>query len=80
MKSALAVLLLVLTLGVAAGANAAIITSTDGQGRRITFDVRSTAADTDWYASVLRATATTNAQNRWRISAQLRRIGVSGGL
>jgi hypothetical protein len=57
MKSALAVFVLVLTLGVAASANAAIITSTDGQGRRMTFDVRSTAADTDWYASILRATA-----------------------
>jgi hypothetical protein len=57
MKSAFALLVLVLTLTVAAGANAAIITSTDGQGRRITFDVRATAVDTNWYADVLRATA-----------------------
>jgi hypothetical protein len=57
MKSALAVLVLVLTLAFAASAGAAIITTTDGQGRRITFDVRSTAVDTDWYAAILRATA-----------------------
>jgi hypothetical protein len=57
MKSALAVILLALCLTVAAGANAAIITSTDGQGRRITFDVRAAAVDTNWYADVLRGTA-----------------------
>jgi predicted thioesterase len=57
MKSALAVLVLALSLVLAAGASAAIITSTDGQGRRITFDVRATAVDTNWYADVLRATA-----------------------
>lgn len=57
MKSVLAVLALVLALAFAASAGAAIITTTDGQGRRITFDVRSTAADTDWYASILRGTA-----------------------
>jgi len=57
MKSLLAALVLVLGLALAGGAGAAIITSTDAQGRRITFDVRSTAADTDWYASILRATA-----------------------
>ena len=56
-KSALALVALVLTLVVAAGANAAIITSQDAQGRRITFDVRATAVDTNWYADVLRATA-----------------------
>lgn len=56
-KSVLALLVLVLMLAVAAGADAAIITSTDGQGRRITFDVRATAVDTNWYADVLRATA-----------------------
>ena len=55
MKSLFAAL--VLGLALAGGAGAAIITSTDAQGRRITFDVRSTAADTDWYASILRATA-----------------------
>ena len=57
MKSALALLVLVLTFAVAAGANAAIVTSTDAQGRRITFDVRAATVDTDWYASVLRSIA-----------------------
>jgi hypothetical protein len=57
MKSALALLVLVVTLGLAAGANAAIVTSTDTQGRRITFDVRAATVDTDWYASVLRSIA-----------------------
>ena len=57
MLFALALLVLVLTLAVAAGANAAIVTSTDAQGRRITFDVRAAAVDTDWYTAVLRATA-----------------------
>ena len=57
MKSALAVLVLALSLVFAGGASAAIITSTDGQGRRITFDVRATAVDTNWYADVLRGTA-----------------------
>jgi hypothetical protein len=56
-KAFLAALILVLTLAVAAGANAAIVTSADAQGRRITFDVRAKNVDTDWYASVLRATA-----------------------
>ena len=41
----------------AAGANAAIITSHDDQGRTITFDVRAATVDTEWYASVLRASA-----------------------
>jgi predicted thioesterase len=41
----------------ASGARAAIITSHDNQGRTITFDVRATAVDTDWYAAVLRASA-----------------------
>ena len=57
MKSAVAAIVLALTLAVVAGANAAIITSTDGQGRPITFDVRATAVDINWYADVLRATA-----------------------
>jgi hypothetical protein len=56
-KPLLTVVVLALTLALAAGANAAIITTTDGQGRRITFDVRATAVDTNWYADVLRATA-----------------------
>jgi hypothetical protein len=38
-------------------ADAAIIRAQDTQGRTMTFDVRATAVDTDWYASVLRATA-----------------------
>jgi hypothetical protein len=55
-RTALALLAaLVLALGAAAGAGAAIVTSHDAQGRPITFDVRVTAADTDWYASVLSA-------------------------
>jgi hypothetical protein len=57
MKSALAVLIFAVSLAFAASASAAIITSTDGQGRRITFDVRATAVDTNWYADVLRGTA-----------------------
>jgi hypothetical protein len=60
MRSLLAAVVLVLALALAAGANAAIITSTDAQGRTITFDVRAPAVDTDWYASVLRATAHAN--------------------
>jgi predicted thioesterase len=56
-RSVLALLVLGLSLALATGASAAIITSTDGQGRRITFDVRATAVDTNWYADVLRATA-----------------------
>jgi predicted thioesterase len=48
---------LLVTLAVAAGAGAAIVTTTDLQGRPITFDVRATGVDTNWYANVLRATA-----------------------
>ena len=47
----------VAALALAGGANAAIITTTDGQGRRITFDVRAATADTNWYRDILRATA-----------------------
>ena len=57
MKSVLALLVLVVSLALAGGASAAIVTSTDLQGRRITFDVRATAVDTNWYADVLRAIA-----------------------
>ena len=46
-----------LTLALATGADAAIITSQDEQGRPITFDVRAATVDTEWYASVLRASA-----------------------
>ena len=57
MKSALALLALVVSLALPVGAGAAIVTSTDLQGRRITFDVRAATVDTNWYADVLRATA-----------------------
>ena len=57
MKSVLALLVLAVSLAVAGGASASIVTSTDLQGRRITFDVRATAVDTNWYADVLRAIA-----------------------
>jgi hypothetical protein len=57
MKSVFALVALVVSLAVAGGASAAIVTSTDLQGRRITFDVRATAVDTNWYTDVLRATA-----------------------
>jgi hypothetical protein len=46
-----------LALVFATGANAAIVTSHDDQGRQITFDVRAPNVDTEWYASVLRASA-----------------------
>ena len=48
---------LALALAVATGADAAIITAQDVQGRTITYDVRATAVDTDWYTAVLRASA-----------------------
>ena len=57
MKPLVAMLALVVTLALAAGAGAAIVTSTDLQGRRITFDVRAPAVDTDWYAGIMRAIA-----------------------
>src|ERR671922_2782027 len=57
MKLVLALLVLVVSLAVTAGASAAIVTSTDLQGRRITFDVRAATVDTNWYRDVLRATA-----------------------
>jgi hypothetical protein len=53
----LAALLAAFALTGATGANAAIITSHDDQGRTITFDVRAATVDTEWYASVLRASA-----------------------
>ena len=46
-----------LALVFATGANAAIVTSHDDQGRQITFDVRAPNVDTEWYASILRASA-----------------------
>jgi hypothetical protein len=48
---------LALALAAATGADAAIVTSRDAQGRVITFDVRAATVDTEWYASVLRAAA-----------------------
>ncbi|HSC72521.1 MAG TPA: hypothetical protein VLB89_00045 [Gaiellaceae bacterium] len=57
MKILVTVLALVLTLLAAAGASAAIVNTTDLQGRPMTFDVRAKNVDTDWYANVLRATA-----------------------
>jgi hypothetical protein len=51
----------------ATDANAAIITSHDGQGRTITFDVRAATADTEWYASVLSAAAHGNEISEVRI-------------
>ena len=51
----------------AANANAAIITSHDDQGRTITFDVRAATVDTEWYASVLRASAHGNEISAVRI-------------
>ncbi|CAN5128174.1 hypothetical protein BH18ACT12_BH18ACT12_14210 [soil metagenome] len=48
---------LALALAAATTADAAIITAQDGQGRTITYDVRATAVDTDWYTAVLRASA-----------------------
>lgn len=48
---------LALVLASASGADAAIITAQDVQGRTITYDVRATAVDTDWYTAVLRASA-----------------------
>ena len=52
-----ALLVAAFALAGAAGADAAIITSHDDQGRTITFDVRAATVDTEWYASVLRASA-----------------------
>ena len=46
---------LALAVASAAGADAAIVTSQDAQGRTITFDVRAANVDTDWYAAILRA-------------------------
>jgi len=56
-RAVFAALLAALALAGATGANAAIITSHDDQGRTITFDVRAPVVDTEWYASVLRAAA-----------------------
>jgi hypothetical protein len=63
----LAALLAAVALAGATGANAAIITSHDDQGRTITFDVRAATVDTEWYASVLRASAHGNEIGNVRI-------------
>jgi len=54
---ALVLVALALALAAATGADAAIITAADLQGRTINYDVRATAADTDWFTAVLRASA-----------------------
>jgi predicted thioesterase len=56
-KSLLALAVFVVSLALASGAGAAIVRTTDLQGRQITFDVRAATVDTNWYANVLRATA-----------------------
>ena len=57
-RIALAVAALLVVAGaVATGASAAIVTSHDNQGRTITFDLRASSGDTEWYAAVLRAAA-----------------------
>jgi hypothetical protein len=56
-RAVLALLIAAVALVGATGAGAAIVTSHDDQGRTITFDVRATKVDTEWYASVLRAAA-----------------------
>jgi predicted thioesterase len=56
-RAVVAALLAAFALAGATGASAAIVTSHDDQGRPITFDVRATKVDTEWYASVLRAAA-----------------------
>jgi hypothetical protein len=48
---------LAVAFAAATGADAAIITAQDTQGRTITFDVRAATVDTNWYADVLRASA-----------------------
>ena len=62
-----AVLVAAFAFAGAADANAAIITSHDDQGRTITFDVRAATVDTEWYASVLRASAHGNEISAVRI-------------
>jgi hypothetical protein len=54
---ALLVTVTVAALAVATGADAAIVTSQDAQGRTITFDVRAAAVDVEWYADWLRRAA-----------------------
>jgi hypothetical protein len=49
--------LLVVALVAAAAAQAEIVVSRDNSGRSITFDVRSAAADVEWYAGLLRSAA-----------------------
>lgn len=45
---------LVAALAIAAGADAAVVTSRDNQGRTMTFDVRAGSVDVEWYAALLR--------------------------
>jgi hypothetical protein len=51
------VVVVAIALPVAAGANAAVVSERDNQGRSIRFDVRASNVDVDWYANVLRAAA-----------------------
>jgi hypothetical protein len=44
-------------LALVTGADAAIVTSQDAQGRTITFDVRDESTNVEWYASLLRSAA-----------------------
>jgi hypothetical protein len=54
-RGGLAALVVALTaLVAAAGARADIVTSTDAEGRTITFDVRTTGVDVEFYAALLR--------------------------
>jgi len=48
---------LVFALAAVAGADAAIVTARDDQGRPITFDVRDPSADVSWFAALLRSAA-----------------------
>src|SRR5215211_4262008 len=47
----------VATLAIATGADAAIVTAQDNQGRTITFDVQDATANVDWYVALLRSAA-----------------------
>ena len=48
---------LVAALAFVTGADAAVVTAQDNQGRTMTFDVRDPNANVDWYASLLRSAA-----------------------
>jgi hypothetical protein len=48
---------LVISLAIATGAGAEVVTARDDAGRAITFDVQASSVDVDWYAGLLRAAA-----------------------